>query len=157
MFRICFDLFVLNFRNVRLKSVNFKWIVSFFTFLSRPYHLEITIMVRVKNLKKTMISIMHLYHALTKACQKFDTFCEIWVLTPSFFDTPLRQQYPIFSPKIKQVNWLTYCSMKIQNYLCDKLGLFFFWTFFTPNIPFFLWTVYLKCRHHFAKRKCVFS
>ena len=43
-------------------------------------------------------------------------FCEIWVLTPSFFGTPLRSHYPIFSPQIKQENWLTHCSMKIQNY-----------------------------------------
>ena len=43
-------------------------------------------------------------------------FCEIWVLTPSFFGTPFRSQYPIFSPQIKQENWLTHCSMKIQNY-----------------------------------------
>ena len=35
--------------------------------------------------------------------------------------------------------------MKIQNYLCDKLGFFiFFFTFLTSNIPYFLWTVYIK-------------
>ena len=42
--------------------------------------------------------------------------CEIWVLTPSFFGTPLRSHYPIFSPQIKQENLRTRCSMKIQNY-----------------------------------------
>ena len=55
-----------------------------------------------------------------KHAQKFDTFCEIWVLTPSFFGTSLRSHYPIFSSQIKQENWLTYCSMKIQNNSCDK-------------------------------------
>ena len=34
-------------------------------------------------------------------------FCEIWVLTPSFFGTSVRSHYPIFSPQIKQENWLT--------------------------------------------------
>ena len=57
-----------------------------------------------------------------KHAVNFYTFCEIWVLTPSFIGTSLRSHYPIFSPQIKQENWLTYCSMKIQNYLCDKLG-----------------------------------
>ena len=61
-------------------------------------------------------------------------FCEIWVLTPSFFDTPLRPHYPISSPQIKQENWLTHCSMKIQNYLCDKLG-FYFLDFFMSQYP----------------------
>ena len=49
-------------------------------------------------------------------------FCEIWVLTPSLLGTSLRSHYPLFSPQIKQENWLTYWSMKIQNYLCNKLG-----------------------------------
>ena len=61
-------------------------------------------------------------------------FCEIWVLTPSFFGTSLRSHYPIFSPQIKQENWLTYCSMKIQNYLCDKLGSKFL-DFFMSQYP----------------------
>ena len=60
MFRICFYLFSLDFRNVRLKSVTFKRILPFFTFLSPPYFIEITIMVHEKNLKKTKISKMHL-------------------------------------------------------------------------------------------------
>ena len=51
-----------------------------------------------------------------KRSKKFDAFCEIWVLTPSFFGTPLRSHYPFLSPQIKQENWLTHCSMKIQNY-----------------------------------------
>ena len=61
-------------------------------------------------------------------------FCEIWVLTPSFFGTSLRSHYPIFSPQIKQENWLTYCSMRIQNYLCDKLGIQFL-DFFMSQYP----------------------
>ena len=61
-------------------------------------------------------------------------FCEIWVLTPSFFSTSLRSHYAIFSPQIKQENWLTYCSMKIQNCLCDKLGIQFL-NFFMSQYP----------------------
>ena len=49
-------------------------------------------------------------------------FGEIWVLTPSFFGTPLRSHYPIPSSQIKQENWHTQCPMKIQNHQCDKLG-----------------------------------
>ena len=48
-------------------------------------------------------------------------FSEIWVLTSSFFGTPLRSHCLIFSPQIMQENWLTYCSMKTQNYISDKL------------------------------------
>ena len=68
-----------------------------------------------------------------------DTFCEIWVLTPSFFGTPLRSHYPIFSPQIMQENWLTYCRMEIQNATNIE---FSFWDFLCPKIPYFLWTVY---------------
>ena len=49
-------------------------------------------------------------------------FCEIWVLTPSVFGTPLRSHYSIFSHQIMQKKWLTYCFIQRQNYLCDKLG-----------------------------------
>ena len=110
--------------------------MSFFTFLSRPYHLEITIMVREKNLKKKNKDI----HNASLPCinesmlKNLILFCEIWVLTPSFFDTPLRPQYPIFIPKIKLENCLTYCSMIIQNYLCDKL-VFSFLDFFNSQYP----------------------
>ena len=61
-------------------------------------------------------------------------FCEILVLTPTFFGTSLRSRCPIFSPQIKQENWLTYCSMEIQNYLCDKLGIKFL-DFFMSQYP----------------------
>ena len=64
------------------------------------------------------------------------------VLTPSFFGTPLRSHYSIFSPQIMQENWLTYCSMKRQNYSRDKLGVYF-QIVLCPNIPYFLWIVYM--------------
>ena len=54
--------------------------------------------------------------------KKFETFLRNLGLDPSFFGTPLRSHYPIFSPKIKQEKWHTHCFMKIQNYYCDKLG-----------------------------------
>ena len=49
-------------------------------------------------------------------------FCEIWVLTPRVFGTPLMSHYEIFSPTIMQGNWLTYCYLNTQNYLCYKVG-----------------------------------
>ena len=65
MFRICFYLFFLDFRNLRLKSVIFKWILPFFALLSPPYFLEITIMAHEKNLEKQKypkcIFSMHLW------------------------------------------------------------------------------------------------
>ena len=77
------------------------------------------------------------------AYQKFFIlFCEHSVLTSRFFGTPLRSHSLIFSPQIMQEDWLTYCSMKMQNYLCDKLW-FWFLDFLCPNISYFLWTVYM--------------
>ena len=74
MLRICFDLFFLYFRNVRLKSVTFLVNCAIFTFLSAPYYQELTIMVHEKNLKKQSypksIFIMH----FRKNVKKFDTF-----------------------------------------------------------------------------------
>ena len=64
-------------------------------------------------------------------------FCEIWVLTPSFFGTPLRSHYSSFSHQIKQENWFTYCFMKIPNNLCNKLG-FYFLDFFMSQYPLLL-------------------
>ena len=58
-----------------------------------------------------------------------DFFCEIWVLTPSFFGMPLRSHYSICSPQIMQENWHIYYSMKRRKYLCDKLGVQIFPTF----------------------------
>ena len=61
-------------------------------------------------------------------------FCEIWVLTPSVFGTPLRSHYKFFSPQIMQESWLTYCYIQRQNYFCDKLG-FEFLDFFMSQYP----------------------
>ena len=122
MFRNCFDLYGLNFRNVRLKSANFYRIMLFFTVLSPPYLLEIKIMVREKNLKNKDIHNSSLACIIESMPKNLILFFEIWVLTPSFFGTSLRSHYPIFSPQTKQENWLTYCSMKIQIYLCGKIG-----------------------------------
>ena len=72
-----------------------------------------------------------------KHAQKLILFCEIWVLTPSFFDMSLRSHYPIFSPQIKQKNWLTYCSMKIQNYLKRQIRILIFRLFYVPISPTF--------------------
>ena len=79
-------------------------------------------MVHKKNLEKQRYSQCTFSMHYRKHAKNVDTFCEIRVLTPTFFGTPLRSPYAIFSPQIKQENWFTYCSMKIQNYLCDKLG-----------------------------------
>ena len=46
--------------------------------------------------------------------KKKDIFCEIWVLTHSFFRMPFRSHYSIFSPQSLQEYCLTYCSMKRQ-------------------------------------------
>ena len=63
---------------MRLKSVSFKWILHFFTFLSPPYFLEITNMVHEKNLKKhrypKCIFSMH----FRMHVKNFDTF--LWNL-----------------------------------------------------------------------------
>ena len=128
MFRNCFDL-------CEAKICHFLVNCVIFSILSPPYLLEIKIMVREKNLKKNKD-----IHNASSTCiiesvpKNLILFCEIWVLTSSFFGTSLRSHYPIFSPQIKQENWLTYCSMKIQNYLCDKLG-FLFLDFFMSQYP----------------------
>ena len=79
-------------------------------------------MVREKNLKNKDIHNASLACIIESLPKSLILFCEIWVLTPSCFGMSLRSHYPIFSPQIKQENCLTYCSMKTQNYLCDKLG-----------------------------------
>ena len=75
--------------------------------------------VTLKNILKKYASLACIIESMPKM---LILFCEIWVLNPSFFGTPLRSHYQIFSPQIKQENWFTYCSMKIQKYLCYKLG-----------------------------------
>ena len=75
-----------------------------------------------KNLKNQRHPYASLACIIESMLKKLILFCEIWVLTPRFFDTPSRSHYPIFSPQIKQENWIIYCSMKKQNYLCNKLG-----------------------------------
>ena len=79
-FRICFYLFFLNFRNVRLKYVSFKWILHFFTFLSPPYFLEITNMVHEKNLKKHRYPKCIFSKHFRKHVKNFDIF--LWNLDP---------------------------------------------------------------------------
>ena len=98
-------------------------IVSFFKFLSSPYLLEITIMVHDFFFKNKDIHNASLACIINSMPKHLILFCEIWVLTFSFFGMPLRSHCIIFSPRIMQENWLTYsyCSMKKQNYLCDKL------------------------------------
>ena len=95
--------------------------MSFFTFLSPLYLLEITIIVREKNLKKQKYPtcILSMHCIINSMPKNFIHFCENWVLTSSFFGMPLRSHCLIFSPQIMQEVWLTYCSMKIQNYLCN--------------------------------------
>ena len=66
--------FFLNFRNVRLKSVSFKWILHFFTFLSLPYFLEIENMVHEKNLKKQRYPKCIFSMHFRKHVKNFDTF-----------------------------------------------------------------------------------
>ena len=65
-----------------------------------------------KNLKKQRYTKCIFSMHYRKHFKTIDSFCEIWVLTLSFFGTPLRPHYSIFSPQIMQENWLTYCSMK---------------------------------------------
>ena len=68
MFILCFDLFVLNFRNTWLNTSIFSdRIVALSKILSPPYLIEIEII-------KTEISKTHLKHALPKACQHFYDF-----------------------------------------------------------------------------------
>ena len=105
-----------------------------FTVLSLPYLQEIKIMVREKILKNKDIHNASLACIIESMPRNLILFCEIWVLTPSFFGTSLGSHYPIFSPQIKQENWLTYCSVKIQNHLCDKVG-FYFLYFFMSQYP----------------------
>ena len=123
MFRTCFDLFVLNFRNVRLKSVNFLVNCVFFIFLLPPYLQEITIIhvYAEKILKNKDIHNASLACIINSMPEILIIICAIWVLTSSFFGTLLKPHCLIFSPQVMQENWITYCSMKIQNYLCDKL------------------------------------
>ena len=63
MFRICFDLFVLNPQFL----VN---CVIFYIFVSVLSPRNINYGTRKKKTFKTKLSIMHLKHALLKACQK---------------------------------------------------------------------------------------
>ena len=115
--------------------------VIFYSFVT-AYLLEIKVVVREKILKYKDI------HNASSACiiesmpKNLILFCEIWVLTPSFFGTSLRSHYPIFSPQIKQENWLTYCSMKIQNYLCVNLGIKFLGFFMSQYPLLFVDSIY---------------
>ena len=61
-----------------------------FTVLSQPYFLEIKIMVRGKNLKNKDIHNASLACIIESMPKKLILFCEIWILTPSFFGTSLR-------------------------------------------------------------------
>ena len=71
MLILCFDLFVLNFRNTWLNmSIFSDRIVALFKILSPPYLVEIAIRY-AKEILKPMISKTHLKHALPKACQHF--------------------------------------------------------------------------------------
>ena len=54
---------------------------------------------------KNKISKMHLQHELSKAYQ----YLLIWALVPSFFGTPLRSHYSIFSPQIMQESGVLLC------------------------------------------------
>ena len=110
----------LQFRIVRFKSLIFWVSLVIFPFLSPPYLLEITIMVCKEYHKIEDFHYVSLASIIESMPKILIFLCEIWVLTPSFFGTPLRSHYQIFSPQIKQDNWLTHCSMKIQNYLRDK-------------------------------------
>ena len=105
MFRISFDLFVQNFRNMWLQFVNFSESCHFLK-LSPPYLLEITIVVLEKKSKKnTKASKMHFSKHFPKLVILY-IFCEIWTLTPSFFGTPLKSYKTIFSHQSMQENWL---------------------------------------------------
>ena len=59
-------------------------------------------MVREKNLKIKDIRNASLACVIESMLKKLILFCEIWVLTPCFFDTPLRSHYPILALKLSR-------------------------------------------------------
>ena len=77
-----------------------------------------------------------------KHVKNFDIFlCEILVLTPSFFGSPLRSHYSIFRPQSMQENWLILLYEKTKLFMPQIRILIS--TFLSPNISYFLWTVYI--------------
>ena len=68
--------------------------------MSPPYFLEITIMVHEKILKNKDIRNASLACIFKSMTQILILFCEIWVLTPSVFGTPLRSHPLLFVDSI---------------------------------------------------------
>ena len=64
---------------------------------------------RNKSLKNKDIHNASLACVINSMSNNFILFCEIWLLTSSFFGTHLRSRCLIFSHQIMQENWLTYC------------------------------------------------
>ena len=141
MFRICFDLYVLNFRKTWLKYVNFQWIVALlkdFVTAQSPRNSSYGTWKKLKKKQRFQNCSLSMY------CRKHVMFFlffyfffnfyfyfffflggggEIWGLIPSFFGTPFRSHYSISSPQIMQKNCLTYCFVKRQKYLRDSIYL----------------------------------
>ena len=112
----------------------FSQLCHFFTFLSPLYHLEITIVACEKKIFKKNKDI----HNASLACnidgmpKFFILFCENWVLTSSLFGTSLN-----YAGKLSYI--LLYENTK----LFMQLIMILISRFLCPNIPYFLWTVYV--------------
>ena len=88
---------------------------------------------------------MHLKHAFSKAYHFFHIFCELWVVTPSFFGMPLRLPHSICSPQLMHDNWLTsYCFMKKTKLFMRKIISLISRLFCIPISPTF-------CGHYSTK------
>ena len=90
-----------------------------------------------------------------KHAQKFDTFCEIWVLTPSFFGTSLRSHYPIFSPQIKQKKLAYILLFENTKLFMRQIRNLVFRLFYVPISPIFCGQYILGVDHFVFSHGCV--
>ena len=82
------------------------------------------------------------FNTFCENSKNFNTFCENWVLTTSFFGRPLRSHCLIFSPQIMQGK-LAYILLYENTKLFMGPIMILISRFLSPNIPYFLWTVYM--------------
>ena len=98
---------------------------------------EISIRYPKKILKNKDIQNAYLACIIESMSKTLIFFCEILVLTPSFFGS----HCSIFRPQSMQENWLILLYEKTKLFM-PKIRILIS-TFLSPNISYFLWTVYI--------------